>query len=175
MAVDRRIQKTRKIIYEAFLEILNEKGYDQIRVQDIIDLANVGSSTFYQHYESKEVLLDQLCQELFHHIFYQEEDSSFKDYLVHIVMHFKKNKDRVASLLLSNNPYFLLHLKAELEHDVYPVLYQNYVKDKKIPEPFIHQFVVSSFIETLKWWLHQRDMISEEELITYYLQMITNN
>ncbi|RLV15807.1 TetR/AcrR family transcriptional regulator [Streptococcus iniae] len=77
MAVDRRIQKTRKIIYEAFLEILNEKGYDQIRVQDIIDLANVGRSTFYQNYESKEVLLDQLCQELFHHIFYQEEDRSF--------------------------------------------------------------------------------------------------
>ena len=40
----------------SFLQLLNDKGYDATTVQDIIDLADVGRSTFYCHYESKELL-----------------------------------------------------------------------------------------------------------------------
>ena len=43
---DRRIAKTRKAIYTAFLELLNSKGYQATTVQDIIDRADVGRSTF---------------------------------------------------------------------------------------------------------------------------------
>ncbi|MDU7944150.1 MAG: TetR/AcrR family transcriptional regulator, partial [Streptococcus salivarius] len=64
-AQDRRITKTRKAIYNAFLQLLNQKDYEAITVQEIIDLADVGRSTFYSHYESKELLLDELCQKLF--------------------------------------------------------------------------------------------------------------
>ena len=60
-AQDRRITKTRKAIYSAFLQLLNQKDYETITVQEIIDLADVGRSTFYSHYESKELLLDELC------------------------------------------------------------------------------------------------------------------
>ena len=67
-AQDRRITKTRKAIYSAFLQLLNQKGYETITVQEIIDLADVGRSTFYSHYESKELLLDELCQKLFHQL-----------------------------------------------------------------------------------------------------------
>ena len=66
---DRRVSKTKKAIYQAFLQLLNDKGYDATTVQDIIDLADVGRSTFYCHYESKELLLDELCRYLFHHLF----------------------------------------------------------------------------------------------------------
>ena len=59
---DRRITKTRKAIYAAFLQLLNQKDYESITVQEIIDLADVGRSTFYSHYESKELLLDELCR-----------------------------------------------------------------------------------------------------------------
>ena len=51
--IDRRISKTKKAIYQAFLQLLNDKGYEATTVQDIIDLADVGRSTFYCHYESK--------------------------------------------------------------------------------------------------------------------------
>lgn len=44
-AQDRRITKTRKAIYSAFLQLLNQKGYETITVQEIIDLADVGRST----------------------------------------------------------------------------------------------------------------------------------
>lgn len=45
-AQDRRITKTRKAIYNAFLQLLNQKDYEAITVQEIIDLADVGRSTF---------------------------------------------------------------------------------------------------------------------------------
>ena len=75
--IDRRISKTKKAIYQAFLQFLNEKGYESTTVQDIINLADVGRSTFYCHYESKELLLDELChyflrqlhRELEHHVY----------------------------------------------------------------------------------------------------------
>jgi len=54
---DRRTQKTKKYLAEALKELIVEKGYEEISVQDIIDRANVGRSTFYSHYESKEQLL----------------------------------------------------------------------------------------------------------------------
>ena len=45
-AQDRRITKTRKAIYAAFLQLLNQKNFETITVQEIIDLADVGRSTF---------------------------------------------------------------------------------------------------------------------------------
>lgn len=54
---DRRTQKTKKYLAMALVELILEKGYDAITIQDIIDRANVGRSTFYSHYESKEQLL----------------------------------------------------------------------------------------------------------------------
>lgn len=71
MVKDRQIQKTKVAIYNAFISLLQENDYSKITVQDVIGLANVGRSTFYSHYESKEVLLKELCEDLFHHLFKQ--------------------------------------------------------------------------------------------------------
>lgn len=55
--LDRRVQKTRKLLSDAFVALIVEKGYDEVSIQDILDRANVGRSTFYAHYENKEQLL----------------------------------------------------------------------------------------------------------------------
>ena len=120
--IDRRISKTKKAIYQAFLQLLNAKGYEATTVQDIIDLADVGRSTFYCHYESKELLLDELCRYLFHHLFEREQSISTEDYLIHLFLHFQKNQYHITSLLFSKNDYFLRQLQRELEHHVYPML-----------------------------------------------------
>jgi AcrR family transcriptional regulator len=54
---DRRVQKTRKLLSDALVSLILEKGYDEVSIQDIIDRANVGRSTFYSHYENKEQLM----------------------------------------------------------------------------------------------------------------------
>ncbi|MBO9201550.1 MULTISPECIES: TetR/AcrR family transcriptional regulator [Niastella] len=57
LSEDRRIQKTKKLLADSLGQLMREKEYDAITIQDIIDKANVGRSTFYAHYESKEKLL----------------------------------------------------------------------------------------------------------------------
>lgn len=54
---DRRTGKTKRSLAEALKQLILEKGYDAVTVQDIIDKANVGRSTFYAHYEGKDQLL----------------------------------------------------------------------------------------------------------------------
>lgn len=55
--VDRRLQRTRALLQGALNAMITEKGYEATTVQDIIDRANVGRSTFYAHFADKESLL----------------------------------------------------------------------------------------------------------------------
>jgi AcrR family transcriptional regulator len=55
--VDRRVQRTRRLLQDALLALILEKGYEAITVQDILDRANLGRSTFYVHYRDKDDLL----------------------------------------------------------------------------------------------------------------------
>src|SRR5258708_19807740 len=54
---DRRVGRTRKLLEDAVHDLIVEKGYEAVTVQDIIDRANVGRSTFYAHYTDKQQLL----------------------------------------------------------------------------------------------------------------------
>jgi AcrR family transcriptional regulator len=55
--MDRRVRKTREALYSAFTALVVEKGYENMSVQGIIDGADVGRTTFYAHFKTKEELL----------------------------------------------------------------------------------------------------------------------
>ena len=120
--MDRRVKKSRAAIYQAFISLLNQKSYESITVQEIIDLADIGRSTFYSHFETKETLLEELCQDLFQHTFIERsEGRDLFEATAHIFHHFRKNQDRIATLLLAKNTYFINRLKIELERYLFPM------------------------------------------------------
>jgi AcrR family transcriptional regulator len=61
---DRRIARTRAALRRALVELILEQGYESVTVQQIIDRANVGRSTFYAHYLDKQQLLLDSLREL---------------------------------------------------------------------------------------------------------------
>jgi AcrR family transcriptional regulator len=62
--VDRRVRRTRELLRGALIALILEKGYERVTVQDIIDRADVGRSTFYAHFRDKEDLLFYGLEEL---------------------------------------------------------------------------------------------------------------
>jgi len=54
---DRRVQRTQQLLRAALLSLIEEKGFEALTLQEIIDRANVGRATFYAHFDRKEDLL----------------------------------------------------------------------------------------------------------------------
>lgn len=54
---DRRVQRTQQLLREALFALVQEKSFEKLSVQEIIDRANVGRATFYAHFDNKEDLL----------------------------------------------------------------------------------------------------------------------
>jgi AcrR family transcriptional regulator len=63
--VDPRVKRTRKLLQQAFLELLQEKAFASISIQDITQRATVNRATFYAHFPDKYALMDSILREQF--------------------------------------------------------------------------------------------------------------
>ena len=182
--MDRRQQKTRNAIFQAFNHLLEKKHYNNITVQEILDEANIGRSTFYSHFETKDAVLRELCTDIFDHIFSQELHSesshdfsssghSLRETITHLLYHLKDNKGNVQGILTGESGelfmrYFKEYLAAMFEQ--YP---ESLKKD--VPQEFALNHLVGSFAEAVKWWITTRMKMPAEEMADYYLKLIGYN
>ena len=179
--MDRRQRKTREAIFNAFIGLLSKKEFGQITVGEIIDRADVGRATFYAHFETKDFLLKELCEELFCHIFdatrhaptehrhifdCDAPDSVF----LHLFQHLQKNDNNILELLsCRNNELFLQYFKLNLQKLVasqLPLFQAK--KPERLPDSFWLNHIASTFIETLRWWLDNGRKDSPEAITEYF-------
>src|SRR5690348_16691494 len=64
--VDPRVKRTRQLLPNAFVELLLEKGFSAMSIQDITERATVNRGTFYAHFPDKFALLDAIIRDQFH-------------------------------------------------------------------------------------------------------------
>ena len=178
--MDRRQKKTRDAIFSAFAELLSQKHYNQISVQEIIDAANVGRTTFYAHFETKDYLLKSLCEELFGHIidtamglphghYHYSCGSKTDSVFLHLVRHLQENDRNILELLSSeNNEIFMKYFKTNLRTlIVTQYAEKGLLKSAALTEDYLVNHIASSFVETIDWWL-SRGMKETPEVITEY-------
>ena len=63
--LDPRVKRTRSLILRAFEELLAEKNFESISVQDVTDGAQINRATFYAHFQDKYALLDYAISQMF--------------------------------------------------------------------------------------------------------------
>ncbi len=173
--MDRRQQKTRKAILSAFSTLLETKRYDHITVQDIIDCADVGRSTFYSHFETKDSLLESMCTDLFSHIFendpcpWESKGNDLEAKLSHILWHIQNGENDLSRILLSSSgELFLGYFKSQLQKVFF--MHIDLFKTE-VPKDFLINHLVGSFAETVKWWLKEGMKTSPEIMAKYYISM----
>lgn len=63
--LDKRVQRTKSDLYNALMELLKQKKYEQITITDIVEFAGYSRGTFYLHYSQKDDLLNEIIKFLF--------------------------------------------------------------------------------------------------------------
>ncbi|MDO5548194.1 MAG: TetR/AcrR family transcriptional regulator [Eubacteriales bacterium] len=183
--MDRRQQKTRAAIFSAFTTLLEEKSYGKITVQEIIDAANVGRTTFYAHFGTKDDLLKALCEELFGHIIQTAMDCSHthglysdaaapESVFCHLLQHLQENDSNILGLLsCESSDIFLRYFKDSLNELIQTqFIHPNPYHNSKIPPDFFINHISSSFVEMVLWWLKGHRKQSPEELDQYFRAVI---
>lgn len=178
--MDRRQQKTREAIFGAFSQLLSVKNYHQISVQEIIDKANVGRTTFYAHFETKDYLLKEMCEELFNHIIdtamgqphgqtHDHSEQTKGSVFLHLIQHLQENDRDVLGLLSSdNNVIFLKYFKENLKRLVVTQYADKDMLTDTLPEEYLVNHISAAFVETVSWWVSRQMQETPEEITAYF-------
>ncbi|RBP61022.1 TetR family transcriptional regulator [Alkalibaculum bacchi] len=178
--MDRRQQRTRDAIFKALSTLLEKKRYNNITVQEIIDEANIGRSTFYAHFETKDELLKALCTDIFSHVFSDElmsekthdfsgGNNGLEAKLTHILHHLIDSKTNIAGILsCESSELFMNYFK-----DYLTEMFSKYLSEIRVnaPADFLLNHLVGSFAETVKWWIDKSSEYTPEETVGYYIEI----
>jgi|UPI0003777B5D AcrR family transcriptional regulator len=61
---DRRVRRTRRLLQQALVALITERGYERVTVQEVLDRADVGRTTFYAHFRDKDALFASCFDDL---------------------------------------------------------------------------------------------------------------
>ena len=182
--MDRRQQKTRDAIFAAFNGLLSEKRYSQITVQEIIDRANVGRSTFYAHFETKDELLRATCVDLFDHVVsdhlskelthdFSKSGGGADSTITHILYHLRDNRKTIACLFTSDSGELFMRYFKEYLTDVFrDKLGSEIFANREVPADFLLNHISCTFVETVNWWIRHDMTETPEEIERCFLAVI---
>lgn len=171
--MDRRQRKTRMAIFSAFRTLMTKKKYEQITVQDIIDEANIGRSTFYAHFGTKDYLLKALCSDIFDHVFsgtlcsFSSKDHELETILTHIFYHLQEEKENLSALFSQESKDIFLRYVNEYTETLFSPYTRNLPSEA--PADYLLQYLTTVFAQTLNWWVKQGMTISPEKLSHCFL------
>ena len=172
--VDRRIMRTRQALRTALMQLIQEKGFDSISVEEITDKANLGRATFYLHYKDKEDLLleefrdiardrVQMLSETPVSIWKSKLDSlglsdgdTLSMPLFMIFEHAAQNADLYRILLKHEGS---LRIRAQLGEIAIQAISEISEKNESltnqhgVPVEFVAAYFNGALEQSLKWWL----------------------
>jgi AcrR family transcriptional regulator len=177
--VDRRILKTQEAIRKAVIELMSEKNFDDITIQDLSDKANVSRGTIYLHYLDKYDLLDKLIESHINQLRELCEAAAELDFIEATQIwteYFEVNYSFFSLMLTSKGaPYFrdrfldFLIEEFKKEADVTKGKNQGFNQDVLV------QFVASAQVGLVEWWFTNGRPIPHQVLAEQMGRLLERN
>jgi AcrR family transcriptional regulator len=167
---DRRSLRTQAALRSALISLLRRKDYDEITVQEIIDEANVGRSTFYAHCSGKDQLL-RLSLDMLRGELAQAQEAARAGgaqpgfaFSLPVLEHIRKHRDLYPSLAHGRGRDLML---SELKHVISDLIRGDFAELPAItgvPLEVRVQYVVGAFMAILTWWIEHKVRIAPMEV-----------
>jgi AcrR family transcriptional regulator len=166
--VDRRIQKTRQLIMNTFIDLMAEKGFEKININEIAERANINRGTVYLHYVDKFDLLDKCVEtyvELLLHHCANSANTNLNATAFQSMFEYLEKNFRIYKLLLSNegSGIFSSRLYATIAQTVTEVIGINPENNVFSGDVTTH-FLTSGFIGVLEWWINNSMPCNVQEI-----------
>jgi len=178
--LDPRILRTRSLLRNAVIDLVPEKGFDSITVQDITDRATLNRATFYLHYRDKHELLMDTFETLFNEVMPQPVDfgEALPEYAQQILetvfIHISKYADFYCRLLgKEGDPLFISRVR-DFVLQVIMAWFKFLQPDEEqaiVPFEIVTNFLGSAYMGVILWWLEHDMPYSAEFMATQLLYM----
>jgi AcrR family transcriptional regulator len=174
---DRRSQRTYHLVSTAMMELLSEKSYEAITVQDILDRANIGRSTFYAHYYDKQDVLESITGQMLDLFSLGMQQTGTGLELLpglELFRHAKQMQKQLQVLLKGQSGEVLLKttqalLSKNIERNLATALSDK--RSPSVPLEVVSQYLAGAFLNLLKWWLEAEMPYSPERMDEMFQQL----
>jgi AcrR family transcriptional regulator len=175
---DRRSQRTYRLVSSAFAELLVEKPYEEILVQDILDRADIGRTTFYAHYFDKEDVLNSMVEEQLERFTHQFAHATARQRvmpsleLFEHIYHSPHQHLRALMRGRAGEPLWEA-LQTALCQAIEPALSTLCAERRSpsIPLPVVSQYLAGAFFTLLKWWVEASMPYPPEQMEHIFQQL----
>lgn len=155
---DRRILKTQEALKQAVLELMTEKNFDEITIQDIADRANLNRGTIYLHYQDKFDLLDKIIEAHLNELVDMDEWAcklDWKEALVPYFEYFQKNHLFFSTMLASKEApsSFRARLLASFIEGFKGEIDRESGKNTDLNDDVILQYAGLAYVGIIEWWI----------------------
>jgi AcrR family transcriptional regulator len=177
---ERRKLRTRGKLKEATLELVLDKGYDEVNIQDIVDRADVGRGTFYVHYQDKQDILWDIIQgglqasldEGAKRARDEQERPGYLGYLITFETA-AKHQDLYRVMLGSQGSALVTHRVADylVSSMLQGIENGTYMSEFDLPSEILAQFTIGALMRLTLWWLETPNKYTPKEMadMIYFL------
>lgn len=182
LKTDRRVTRTKRMIRDAFTQLLEEKGFEEITVKDITEKADINRGTFYLHYESKYDLLEKSETEIL-----EEMTGILKKINPNLIIHSQSQNEPIPFLvklfeMIKINSDFMTVILGPKGNSFFQVKFKNFLKDNflinflpqvikhskndsfLVPLEYLMAYISSAHLGVIQQWLEDGMQQSPEEM-----------
>ena len=178
MAIDRRVTRTRTALFDALVALIRTKPYDSIAVEDILIRADVGRSTFYAHFASKDDLLERSLERLsaqLTHAMSEPHAGAVEadpwDPCRTLFEHVQDYKDVQLALTNGRGGIILREaIDAVLARDLRRMMSAD--APQALPASLVIQHIIGTFHTVMRWWFAHRPEMSAADADVIFRRLV---